>query len=621
MSEARAFEPAAGRTRTVTVIPARICTLPGIPTLAVQKKRVAAYARVSTNSEEQLTSYEAQVKHYTEYIQSKEYTDHWQFVSVYTDKGITGTSTAKRDGFNRMIQDSLAGKIDLIITKSVSRFARNTVDSLNTIRELKGLGIGIRFEKEDIFTLDSKGEFLITLMSSLSQEESRNLSENITWGKQRKAAAGRYSVVYSRFLGYDKGEDGGFKINPEQAVVVRHIFRLSLIGYGGRRIAAKLAENGILSATGNLYWNPATVVGMIRNESYKGDKLLQKTYTADFLTKKTKRNKGERPQYYVTGGHAPIIEPTLYDYILERLGCRSGGMTPLSTKMFCGECGNQYGPFKWHKIDSVWQCQGRVNKGCTCSNTHIYDYALRVHLREVLIKALKGKGVLSACRCAVQGVVADAGKQTEIIHYLNSFYRTNPESLIETDDYYIITDTITVFSDKHIEVKLIDGSIIEHNLRRYTPKAGWTKSFDDTRKNPNTFDEVAEMTNWQKTQIESLRSIGLGYRRISTITGIARETIRSHFKSHPCLISGTAEEANTVYHKRDEELVFCKQCGRYVPQNPHRKKKVFCCKKCGETWFNWQRPRVGKKPSTASVELPCGSLLDSREGSRHGESH
>ena len=137
MSEARVFEPAAGRTRTVTVIPARICTLPGIPTLAVQKKRVAAYARVSANSEEQLTSYEAQVKHYTEYIQSKEYTDHWQFVSVYTDKGITGTSTSKREGFNRMIQDALAGKIDLIITKSVSRFARNTVDTLTTIRKLK----------------------------------------------------------------------------------------------------------------------------------------------------------------------------------------------------------------------------------------------------------------------------------------------------------------------------------------------------------------------------------------------------------------------------------------------------------------------------------------------------
>ena len=167
MSEARVFEPAAGRTRMVTVIPARIRTLPGIPTLAVQKKRVAAYARVSTNSEEQLTSYEAQVKHYTEYIQSKEYTDHWQFVSVYTDKGITGTSTAKREGFNRMIQDALAGKIDLIITKSVSRFARNTVDTLTTIRKLKERGVEVYFEEQNIYTMDGKGEVLLKIQFSL----------------------------------------------------------------------------------------------------------------------------------------------------------------------------------------------------------------------------------------------------------------------------------------------------------------------------------------------------------------------------------------------------------------------------------------------------------------------
>lgn len=186
MSEARAFEPTGGRVRTVTVIPPRIRALPGMPALAIQKKRVAAYARVSTNSEEQLTSYGAQVKHYTEYIQSKEYTDHWQFVSVYTDKGITGTSTAKRDGFNRMIQDALVGKIDLIITKSVSRFARNTVDTLTTIRKLKEHGVEVYFEEQNIYTMDGKGEVLLTIMSSIAQEESRNISENVTWGMRKR---------------------------------------------------------------------------------------------------------------------------------------------------------------------------------------------------------------------------------------------------------------------------------------------------------------------------------------------------------------------------------------------------------------------------------------------------
>ena len=196
MSEARAFEPTGGRVRTVTVIPPRIRALPGMPTLAVQKKRVAAYARVSTNSEEQLTSYEAQVKHYTEYIQSKEYTDHWQFVDVYTDKGITGTSTAKREGFNRMIQDALAGKIDLIITKSVSRFARNTVDTLTTIRKLKEHGVEVYVEEQNIYTLDGKGEVLLTIMSSIAQEESRNISENVTWGMRKRFADGRVTMPY-----------------------------------------------------------------------------------------------------------------------------------------------------------------------------------------------------------------------------------------------------------------------------------------------------------------------------------------------------------------------------------------------------------------------------------------
>ena len=456
---------------------------PGSPSTI---KKVAAYARVSTESDAQLNSFEAQKDYYTKLIEEN---PEWELADIYADCGLSGIIKEKRPEFNRMIQDCKAGKIQMIITKSVSRFARNTVDSLNTIRELKALGIGIMFEKENIFTLDSKGEFLITLMSSLSQEESRSLSENVTWGKQRKAAVGGYSVVYSRFLGYDKGEDGRFKINPEQAVVVRHIFRLSLIGYGANRIGQILTENGIISVTGNHHWNPGTIIGMIHNESYKGDKLLQKTYTADFLTKKTKKNKGERPQYYVTGGHAPIIEPALYDYILEQFYARTrddchSGKTPLSIKMYCGECGDRYGHYKWHSIDGVWQCYKRAHKGCTCSNTHIYDYALRVQLRKVYIKALKRSGVLSACRRAVQGIVADEARQTRIIHYLNSFYRTNPESLIETDENLIITEAITVFPDNHIEVKLVDGNIIEHNLLRYTPKAGWHYTFDGTGRRP-----------------------------------------------------------------------------------------------------------------------------------------
>ena len=208
--------------RAVTVIPATINPLTRLPHSTTIKRRVAAYARVSTDSEEQQTSYEAQVDYYTHYIQSK---PEWEFVGVYTDEGISATNTKHRDGFNAMIEDALAGKIDLIITKSVSRFARNTVDSLTTVRKLKEKGVEVYFEKENIYTLDSKGELLITIMSSLAQEESRSISENVTWGKRKQFADGKVFLPYKQFLGYRKGTDGFPEIVPEQAEIVRRIYR------------------------------------------------------------------------------------------------------------------------------------------------------------------------------------------------------------------------------------------------------------------------------------------------------------------------------------------------------------------------------------------------------------
>lgn len=193
--------------------------------LEAAKKRVAAYARVSTDTEEQLSSYTAQVEFYTRHIKDN---PAWEFVEVYTDEGITGTNTKKRDGFNRMVADALDGKIDLIITKSVSRFARNTVDSLTTIRKLKEKGVEVYFEKENIYTLDSKGELFITIMSSLAQEESRSISENVTWGKRKSAADGKVHIAYRQFLGYEKGEDGLPRIVENEAKTIRKIYALFL---------------------------------------------------------------------------------------------------------------------------------------------------------------------------------------------------------------------------------------------------------------------------------------------------------------------------------------------------------------------------------------------------------
>ncbi len=281
--------------KKVTVIPASI---PQFSLNTVQRKsrrKVAGYARVSTDKDEQFSSYEAQVDYYTSYIKSR---DDWEFVEVYTDEGISGTSTRNREGFKRMIADALSGKIDLILTKSVSRFARNTVDSLTTIRQLKEKGVEVYFEKENIHTFDSKGEMLITIMSSLAQEESRSISENITWGVRKRFADGKVTVPYKSFLGYDKGEDGNLIINEKEADIIRMIYGLFLAGKSVNGIAADLTDMKIPTPRGNTRWNPSTVRSILTNEKYTGDAILQKTYCPDFLTKKRKINHGEVPKYH-----------------------------------------------------------------------------------------------------------------------------------------------------------------------------------------------------------------------------------------------------------------------------------------------------------------------------------
>ena len=262
--------------KNITVIPATRMMHTGLPRNAAVRKRVAGYARVSTDSEEQQTSYEAQVDYYTNYIQSK---PDWEFVTVYTDEGISALNTKHRDGFNEMIQDALDGKIDLIVTKSVSRFARNTVDSLTTVRKLKEKGVEVYFEKEQIFTLDSKGELLITIMSSLAQEESRSISENVTWGQRKRFADGKVSIPYGQFLGYRKGADGLPEIVPEEAETVRTIYRLFIQGKTTNAIAASLTRNGVPTPGGKEKWQATTIESILTNEKYKGSALLQKKFT------------------------------------------------------------------------------------------------------------------------------------------------------------------------------------------------------------------------------------------------------------------------------------------------------------------------------------------------------
>ncbi len=365
--------------RKVTAIPATISRFTAAPITSMKKRRVAGYARVSTDHEDQATSYEAQVDYYTNYIKSR---DDWEFVSIYTDEGISATNTKKREGFKAMIADALAGKIDLIITKSVSRFARNTVDSLTTVRQLKDAGIEIYFEKENIWTLDSKGELLITIMSSLAQEESRSISENVTWGQRKRFADGKVSFAYSRVLGLDKGPDGTIVVNTEQAETVRLIFSLFLEGMSPHSIAVELTRRGIKTPGGKDVWNQQTVRRMLSNEKYKGDALLQKQYTVDFLNKKMKKNEGQVPQYYVEGNHEAIISPAVFDMVqaeLERRrsgSSRYSGVSIFSNKIKCADCGGWFGSKVWHSTDQyrkvIYRCNRKYN-GEKCQTPHVTE--------------------------------------------------------------------------------------------------------------------------------------------------------------------------------------------------------------------------------------------------------
>lgn len=344
------------------------------------KRRVAAYARVSTDSDEQLSSYAAQVDFYTQYIHSN---PEWEFVDVYTDEGISGTNTKKRDGFNRMIADALAGKIDLILTKSISRFARNTVDTLTTVRKLKEKKIEVYFEKENIYTLDAKGEVMITIMSSLAQEESRSISENVTWGVRKNMADGKFSLAYKCFLGYEKGEDGLPKIVEEEAKIVRKIYSLFLEGYTVRMIADYLTKQGIPTPKGRKQWSVSTVMSILTNEKYKGDALLQKTYTADFLSKTIKKNHGEVPQYYIENSHPAIIAPEMFELVQTEIERRRPNRhklhrnSPFTAKIICGDCGGFYGRKVWHSNSKyqkyIWRCNEKYEGEGACTTPNLTE--------------------------------------------------------------------------------------------------------------------------------------------------------------------------------------------------------------------------------------------------------
>jgi hypothetical protein len=317
-------------------------------------------------------------------------------VDIYADEGISGTNTKKRTEFNRLIADCRKGKVDRIIVKSISRFSRNTLDCLKYVRELKELGIGVIFEKENIDSLDAKGEVLLTILSSLAQDESRSISENATWGIRKKFERGEIRVNTTKFVGYDKGENGNLVINEEQAKIVRRIFRDFLQGETPESIARSLKEEGVPGWNGKANWYPTTVQRMLQNEKYMGDALLQKTYTVDFLTKKRSENQGQVNQYYIEGNHEAIIDKEEWELVQLEIERRNQfrhdnyinfyiiqcEQNPFTCKVFCKECGGLFGRKNWTTSRGkrpVWQCNNRYKvKGIQgCTNRHIDEETLQ----------------------------------------------------------------------------------------------------------------------------------------------------------------------------------------------------------------------------------------------------
>ena len=513
--------------KNITVIPATRNFSAGIIPRQVLRKKAAGYARVSTDHDEQFTSYTAQVDYYTQFIKSHA---DWEFVEVYTDEGISGTSTKRREGFNRMVEDALAGKIDIIVTKSVSRFARNTVDSLTTVRKLKEAGVVVFFEKENIWTDDSKGEVLITIMSSLAQEESRSISENVTWGQRKRFADGKVSLPYGRFLGYRKGPDNLPEIVPEEAEVVRLIYRMFMAGKTPAAIAKILTADGVLTPAGCETWKTSTVVSILKNEKYKGDALLQKKFTVDFLTKKQKVNEGEVPQYYVENSHPAIIEPSEFDAVqaeMERrknLGRRYSGQSILSARIVCGDCGDFFGPKVWHSNSKyrrvIWRCNSKFEDGHTCSTPTLNEDDVKERFLVAINSLIKDRVALIEDLRIMQKALTCC----EEIDAQIEEYTTDMEMLTEAIRKHIGKNATTALDQEEYEAKY-------HSLAR---------RFDYAKKR---YDELVR----QKTEREN-KAISIGGFMFEMME---RDQPLKEFDDHLWLVS---IDHVTAYH--DGRLVF-----------------------------------------------------------------
>ncbi len=405
---------------------------PTIGQVQPAKLLVAAYARVSTEQEEQQSSYEIQIAYYTDKIMENK---EWALAGIYSDEGISGTQAKKRTGFLSMIADCRKGKIDMILTKSISRFARNTVDALQYIRELKALGIAVVFEKEHINTMEIDSETFLTLQSCMAQAESESISGNIKWGRRKAFARGKVLYSYRCWYGYRRGDDGEPEIVPEEAEIVREIYTRYLAGMSTLQVAQELNGRGVPCGKGAKQWDGGKVQRILKNEKYCGDAISQKTFVKNCITKEVAQNHGELPMYYVRNAHDAIVSRETHARVQEETARRAtkrkalekpgttekgkySGLYALSERLVCGECGTLYRRVTWAKRGKkkiVWRCLNRLVYGLKYCKTSPSIEESRLH-----------DGILAAMR-------AYAAESGQLIEMLRDSFATVFASIADSD--------------------------------------------------------------------------------------------------------------------------------------------------------------------------------------------
>lgn len=476
-------------TPTVICIPAK----PEAVRASKRQLRVAAYCRVSTDDEEQLTSYEAQKNYYTDKIMTNK---EWTMAGIFADEGITGTSARKRPEFLRMIRQCKQGKIDIVLTKSISRFARNTVDCLNYVRALKELGIAVIFEKENMNTLEIDSEILITMLGAFAQSESESISANVRWGIRQAMKEGKATIQYKYLYGYRKGDDSKPEIIPDQAEVVRKIYDLFLSGTPVRGIQEYLNANSVPNINGESKWARSAIDSILTNEKYCGDVLLQKTYIDDCINKKVKKNTGQLPMYLVQNHHEGIISRETFDAAQAELARRSAGKSPskknaptgrsrysskyaLSDRLYCGECGTRYQRCTWRNRDGskriVWRCVSRVdygNKYCHDSPT-LDEEPLHRAILAAINSAVKDKdNIVYNLKSAMEKELAPvAGQQLSLseidsqLEQLNTEFSKALAEASESGDQAAYSDRFREIMQKQTALKVqrdeIQGMLAE----------------------------------------------------------------------------------------------------------------------------------------------------------------